>query len=82
MTFVDVENLLSVPDHSLQVARQDNLVVSGWENLSKCLSVFAQLLPFSLDLGYHLKWGAFYLYIADIFATQIMGGAKELVVLL
>lgn len=55
MTFVDVENLLSVPDHSLQVARQDNLVVSGWENLSKRLSVFAQLLPFSLDLGYHLK---------------------------
>jgi hypothetical protein len=28
------------------------------------------------------KWGAFYLFIADFFATQIIGGAKELVVLL
>jgi len=26
--------------------------------------------------------GAFYLFIADFFAIQIMGGAKELVVLL
>jgi len=29
-----------------------------------------------------LKWGAFYLFIADFLATQIIGGAKELVVLL
>jgi len=28
------------------------------------------------------KLGAFYLFIADFFATQIIGGAKELVVLL
>jgi len=28
------------------------------------------------------EWGAFYLFIADFFATQIIGGAKELVVLL
>jgi len=28
------------------------------------------------------KWGAFYLFIADFFATQIIGGDKELVVLL
>jgi len=28
------------------------------------------------------QWGAFYLFIANFFATQIMGGAKELVVLL
>jgi len=27
-------------------------------------------------------WGAFYLCIADFFATQIIGGAKELVFLL
>jgi len=27
------------------------------------------------------QWGAFYLFIADFFATQIIGGAKELVVL-
>jgi hypothetical protein len=29
-----------------------------------------------------MKWGAFYLFNADFFATQIIGGAKELVVLL
>jgi len=29
-----------------------------------------------------LKWGTFYLLIANFFATQNMGGAKELVVLL
>jgi len=28
------------------------------------------------------QWGAFYLFIAYFFATQIIGGAKELVVLL
>jgi len=28
------------------------------------------------------QWRAFYLFIADFFATQIIGGAKELVVLL
>ncbi len=27
------------------------------------------------------QWGAFYLFIAEFFATQITGGAKELVVL-
>jgi len=29
-----------------------------------------------------IQWGAFYLFVADFFATQIIGGAKELVVLL
>jgi len=29
-----------------------------------------------------LKWGTFYLSIANFFATQIIGGAKELVVVL
>jgi hypothetical protein len=28
------------------------------------------------------QWGSFYLFIADFFATQIIGGDKELVVLL
>jgi hypothetical protein len=28
------------------------------------------------------QWGAFYLFIANFFATQIIGGTKELVVLL
>jgi hypothetical protein len=28
------------------------------------------------------EWGACYLFIADFFATQNIGGAKELVVLL
>jgi hypothetical protein len=27
-------------------------------------------------------WGAFYLFIANLFGTQIIDGAKELVVLL
>jgi len=27
------------------------------------------------------KWGAFYLFIVDFFASQNIGGAKELVVL-
>jgi len=31
---------------------------------------------------YCQKWGAFYLFIANFFATQILGGIKELVVLL
>jgi len=30
----------------------------------------------------HFQWGAFYLFIADFFATQNTGGTKELVVLL
>jgi hypothetical protein len=29
-----------------------------------------------------LQWGAFYLFIANFFATQIIGGAKEFVVFL
>jgi len=29
-----------------------------------------------------VQWGAFYLFIANFFATQIIGDAKELVVLL
>jgi len=28
------------------------------------------------------EWGTFYLFIANFFATQVIGGAKELVVLL
>jgi hypothetical protein len=28
------------------------------------------------------QWGAFYLFIANFFAAQIIGGAKDLVVLL
>jgi len=28
------------------------------------------------------QWGAFYLFIVDFFATQIIGGTEELVVLL
>jgi len=27
------------------------------------------------------EWGVFYLFIADFFATQTIGGAKDLVVL-
>jgi len=36
-----------------------------------------------LDLGYDSEqWRTFYLFIANFFATQIIGGTKELVVLL
>jgi len=37
-----------------------------------------------LDLStqFEFEWGAFYLFIADFFATQIIGGGKDLVVLL
>jgi hypothetical protein len=31
------------------------LVVSGWENLSEGLSVFAKLLPLALNLRHNLK---------------------------
>jgi len=33
-------------------------------------------------VGELLQWGAFHLFIAEFFATQFTGGAKELVVLL
>jgi len=45
--------------------------------VSSC-SVFAQIT----EKEERLQWGAFYLFIADFFAIQIIGGAKELVVLL
>jgi len=36
----------------------------------------------SLKPNRHNQWGTFYLLIADFSATQNIGGAKELVVLL
>jgi len=39
-----------------------------------------QLDPFPHSSIRDLQWGAFYLFIANLFATQIIGGAKELVV--
>jgi len=38
------------------------------------------MLPFTNN--FFVEWGAFYLFIANFFATQIIGGAKELVVFL
>jgi len=32
--------------------------------------------------NFYRKWGAYYLFIAELFATQNIGGAKEIVVLL
>jgi len=40
------------------------------------------LLPLYWLFGNSFQWGAYYLFTADIFAIQIIGGAKELVVLL
>jgi len=38
--------------------------------------------PFKGERSSHIQilfqWGAFYLFIADFFATQIIGGAKSL----
>jgi len=48
-----------------------------------CQWNFCDKLPFDLNgLFVSVQWGAFYLFIANFFATQIIGGAKELVVLL
>jgi len=41
------------------------------------------VIRYNLDIfSIKKQWGALYLFIADFFATQIKGGAKELVVLL
>jgi len=38
-------------------------------------------IPSLKKWGLSRQWGTFYLCISDFFATQIKGGAKELVVL-
>ncbi len=71
----------------------DLLKKSSWQICLTVLFLFFQVS--SLDqmkkeakmlllsfLSFYRQWGAFYLFIADFFATQIIGGAKELVVLL
>jgi len=35
-----------------------------------------------INILVRIQWGAFYLFITNFFATQIIGGTKELVVLL
>ena len=50
MTLVDVEDLLRVPDHSLQVAGKHDLVVAGGEDLSQGLAIPAELFPLAFDL--------------------------------
>jgi len=44
--------------------------------------LFEDGITVSTTTATNLQWGAFYLFIAEFFATQIKGGAKELVILL
>jgi len=46
------------------------------------MKLTAVLHNFFYKLAKQQQWGAFYLFIANFFATHIIGGAKELVVLL
>ena len=55
MSFVDVENFLCVPNHSIEVAWEIEAslsIVSFGENLAKGLSIFFQLFPFLVDLSH------------------------------
>ena len=54
LALVDVEDLLGVPDHPLEVARKDEFGVSGGKDLPEGLPVLAQLLPLLVDLGHQL----------------------------
>jgi len=52
---VDVENLLRVPDHALQVARQHHFVVTARESFAQIVTVLSQQIPLLLQLGNHLN---------------------------
>jgi len=45
-----VENLLSIPDHPVKIARKHNLCITLRENLPESLPVFDKLLPLPLNL--------------------------------
>jgi len=51
-------------------------------NYDNYFQVKEKSLPSLFVLLRLLQWGAFYLLIANFFATQNIGGTKELVVLL
>ena len=49
---------------------------------STCCKTVAHLSMLFPEVNFKNQWGAFSLFIAVFFATQIIGGAKELVFLL
>ncbi len=64
-----------------------NLALYGPENKNAtvydlCLLSGSCVGKTRIPNDYVSQWGAFYLFIADFFATEIIGGTKELVVLL
>ncbi|KAH3803774.1 hypothetical protein DPMN_132042 [Dreissena polymorpha] len=49
-TLVNLEDLVSVPDHPLQVTWQHDLAVPGREDLTDRVTIIYKLLPFLLYL--------------------------------
>ena len=47
---VDLEDLLRVPNHSLQITREHNSGAAHWEDATNVFSVALQLLPFFLQI--------------------------------
>jgi hypothetical protein len=49
---------------------------------SFCSFSAGSFLAYRVKVSCNFKWGAFYFLIANFFATQNIGGAKDLVLLL
>src|SRR5688572_28865938 len=49
-THVDMENLLCIPDHTLQIARQHDAAVACRKDLSQHVSIALQSVPFFFKL--------------------------------
>ena len=49
-SFVDLKDLLSIPNHPLKIARQDNARLAHGENTANVLTIALQLLPLFLEL--------------------------------
>jgi len=58
------------------------LYLSAFQNGMCTIAWFVNFWDMFLHLLTKSQWGAFYLFIANFFVTQIIGGAKELVILL
>ena len=50
VVLVDVEDLLGVPDHPVEVAGEHDVGRARGEDLPEALAVLVQLLPLALDL--------------------------------
>ena len=49
-SFVDLKDLLSIPNHPLKIARQDDARLAHGENTANVLTIALQLLPLFLEL--------------------------------